>query len=95
MTSTVTLEQVEALVAQLPATERLKLAARICEQMSATPAALPAISEDEERRRREQEADALLALCDAAAELWQGESDSAEEIRKMRAERDEQLCPSK
>jgi hypothetical protein len=34
------------------------------------------------RRQRQKEADQLLALCDAAAEMWEG--DAAEEIRQMR-----------
>lgn len=31
----------------------------------------------------------LLALCDTAAGVWQGEFDAAEEIRQMRQGRDE------
>jgi len=44
---------------------------------------------------RDREADALLVLCDAAAEMWRGEFDAAEEIRQMRQERDEQIWPSR
>jgi len=36
------------------------------------------------QRHREREAEELLALCDAAAEMWEGEFDAAEEIRQMR-----------
>jgi hypothetical protein len=93
--SAVTLEQVEALAMQLPTTERLKLAARLCERTAAegigsqeAPAA--------RRGKTPEEVKNLLALMDAAAALWPpGKSDAAEEIRQMRAERDEQICPSK
>jgi hypothetical protein len=40
---------------------------------------------------KEREADELLALCDEAAEMWDGKFDSAEDIRRMRKERDEQI----
>lgn len=43
----------------------------------------------------EQQADELLALCDAVAELWTGEFGAAEEIRQMRQERDDQICLNK
>jgi len=46
---------------------------------------------DDDTRLRQQEADRLLALCDATAELWEGEFDAAEDIRQMRRERDEQI----
>jgi hypothetical protein len=95
MASTVTLQQVEALVGQLPPHERLKLAARICEDLSAAPLEAPPIDEEQLRREREKKADELLAMLDAAANMTLGEFDSAEEIRRMRAERDEQICPSK
>jgi hypothetical protein len=96
MASMVTLEQVVELVGQLPPNERLKLAARICEELSATPLeAPPPVDEEQLRREREKKADELLAMLDAAAIMTLGEFDSAEEIRRMRAERDEQICPSK
>ncbi len=93
--STVTLEQVEALAMQLPAGERLKLAAHICEKTAAeskTPLDTPVARQG----KSEEEVKNLLALLDAAAALWPpGNYDAAEEIRQMRAERDEQICPSK
>jgi hypothetical protein len=90
----VTLEQVEALAMRLTTEERLKLAARICQRISESfPAALlPA----DERQRREEEWQKLRAKLDTAAALWPpGKRDAAEEIRQMRAERDEDICPSK
>jgi hypothetical protein len=92
--STVTLDQVEALAMQLPVTERLRLAARICERAAAegTGAQGPPAPR---RGKSPEEVKNLLALLDAAAALWPpGKSDVAEEIRQMRAERDEQICPS-
>ncbi|MBI3989800.1 MAG: hypothetical protein HY347_09305 [candidate division NC10 bacterium] len=96
MPNKVTLDQLEQLVAQLPPQEQLKLVVHICEQLSALPFAIPTVVDDEElQRQREKEADELLALCDAAAEKWEGEFDSAGEIRQMRRDRDEQIWRSK
>ena len=92
--SEVTLEQVEALAMQLPASEQLKLAARICERTAAE-----GIGSQEapapRRGKSPEEVKNLLALMDAAAALWHGRFDAAEEIRQMRAERDEQICPNR
>jgi hypothetical protein len=92
--STVTLAQVEALAMQLAAAERLKLAAHLCERtaaecMGSQEAPAP------RRGKTPEEVKNLLALMDGAAALWQGKFDAAEEIRQMRAERDEQICPSR
>lgn len=87
----VTLEQLEQQVAQLPPHEQLKLVARISERLSTIPPVmLTAVDEESLRREREREANELLALCDAAAEMWGGEFDAAEEIRQIRRKRDEQ-----
>ena len=94
MSSQMTLEQLEQQVAQLPVHERLKLIARVSEQLSITP--LNTITEAKEkeetvRQQREKEADELLALCDAAAEMWEGQFDAGQEIRQVRQERDEAI----
>ena len=49
--------------------------------------------EEEEtvRQQREKEADELLALCDAAAEMWEGRFDAVQEIRQVRQERNEEI----
>jgi hypothetical protein len=44
--------------------------------------------------KRAARADAILALCDAAAAAFPGQSDAAEEIRRMRDERIEQIRQS-
>ena len=49
------------------------------------------LAENYATRLRQKEADELLALCDAAAEMWEGEFGAAEDIRQMRRERDEQI----
>ena len=43
--------------------------------------------EETPRQQREREADELIALCDAAAEMWEGEFDAAQEIHQMCQER--------
>lgn len=96
MSNEVALEQLEQQVAQLPPQEQLKLVAHISERLSTMPPSmLAAVDEESLRRQREREADELLALCDAAAEMWRGEFDAAKEIRQMRQERDEQIWPSR
>ena len=92
MSNQPTLEELEQQVAQLSPNEQLKLMAHIAEQLSSVP--LDVVEEDT-IQQREQEADEILALCDAAAEMWEGEFDAAEEIRQMRKERDEAIWPSK
>jgi len=95
MSHQVTVEQLEQQVMQLSPQEQLKLVMYISERLSAMP--LVSIVRDEEslRRQREKETDELLALCDAAAEMWETTSDAAEEIRQMRRDRDEQIWLSR
>lgn len=39
-------------------------------------------------QKGQREAEELLALCEAAAERWEGEFDSVSEIQQLRRERD-------
>ncbi len=91
MIELVTLEQVEALAVQLAPQEQLKLLAHLSERLSALS---PWVREADNATTRRERAAAILALCDAAAERLTGESDAAEDIRRMRDERIEQLCRS-
>ncbi len=91
MTELVTLEQVEALAVQLAPQEQLKLLAYLSERLSALNSWM---RETGNATARHERAAAILALCDAAAERFTGESDAAEDIRRMRDERIEQLCRS-
>lgn len=89
MTETVTLAQVEALAAQLPLTERLQLVAHVCEQLGVT---LPAITMTQQATAPKEHGQPAqltqwLAECEAVAELWTGEFDSADDLRRMREER--------
>lgn len=92
MAEQMTLEELEHQATQLSWHEQLKLIAYISEQLSDTPLEL---TEDNIRKQREKEANEILALCDEAAEMWEGKFDSAEDIRRIRKERDEQICQSK
>jgi len=85
-----TLQELEQQVAQLSPNEQLKLMAHIAEQLSSVPLDVPNEEKDSLQQQHEREADEILALCDAVAEMWEGEFDAAEEIRQMRQERDEQ-----
>ena len=91
MSNRVTLKQVERQVFQLPPQEQLKLIAHISEQLSIAPLdIIVAAKEETLRQQRERKVDELIALCDAAAEMWEGEFDAVQEIRQIRQKRDEQ-----
>jgi hypothetical protein len=93
MASTVTLQQVEELVGQLPPNERLKLAARICEELSGkVPEALQESEEERQLQERLRLADELLAECAGIEDDAQG-TDPTDVIRRLREERIAQLCP--
>ena len=69
---------------------------RMHQRLSTMPSSmLTVVGEESLRRQRERDADELLSLCDAAAEMWRGDFDAVEEIRQMRQERDEQIWPSR
>ncbi len=89
MASSVNLDQVEAMAAQLPPTQRLKLAARICEDLRSSPPPARSETESEQHDRQSPEAlaDSLRAGLDAIAEGVGGQFDSAEDIRHARLER--------
>jgi len=88
MADTVNLEQAEKLVAQLPPQEQLKLVARICEQLSVAPTVVSSEAGTEEWVLQERLAklDAWLAECEKVAALWEGEFDSAADLRCIRDE---------
>jgi len=81
MFNTVTIGEVEQLVVQLPLPERLKLAARICEQLSAVTTENNA---ERVRQVRLQLAEELLAECSDIEDDSQGEFDATQDIRRMR-----------
>ena len=84
MSNTLTLEEVEHLAAQLPPEERLKLAAHICEQLSAS------VTYPEAGQRKDVRlglAEELLAECDEVEDDSQGKFDAAHDIQQMRAAR--------
>ncbi|MBT9173916.1 MAG: hypothetical protein DDT21_02323 [Syntrophomonadaceae bacterium] len=81
------LELLEQQVTQMPMRDQLKLIARISERLSVTPLGI--------EKQHAVDANEVLALCDAAADMWNGKFDAAQEIRQMRQEREEQIWPSK
>ena len=85
MSNSVTLEEVERLVTQRPAPERLKLVAHVCEQLAtAAPREAGVERIDREHLAR---VNVWLADCDAVAKSIEGEFDAAEELRDMREAR--------
>lgn len=86
MTTYVTLEQLEHQVTRLPIQDQLMLVLRIVERLTVIPLKEMPQAED---------ADELLALCDAAAEMWNGAFDAVHEIHQIRQQRDEQIWPTR
>jgi hypothetical protein len=89
MANEVTLEQVEQLLVQLPASEQLKLVERISQQLNQS-----VVSESVAAHKRQDYArrvEAFLKMSDEMAAETIGESDSAEDIRQIREERTERL----
>jgi len=94
MSINITFNQLNQQVALLPPTEQLKRAAHICERLTDHTFIPTTPTVKEAAALRQKKAKELLALCDAAAEMWEDEFDSAEDIRRMREERDEQVWAS-
>ena len=88
MSHRATLDQVEQLAVQLPSREQLKLVAHISEWLSVTPFGRATEERGVERAQRERlaQVDAWIAQCDKVAELWEGEFDSAADLRRIRDE---------
>lgn len=80
------LERLEHEVIRLPIQDQLRLILRVIERLSVIPL--------ERETQHPESADELLALCDAAAEKWNGAFDAAHEIRRIRQQRDEQIWPT-
>ena len=95
MAETVTLDQIEKLVEQLPPAQRLRLVASICEQLSAA-STIEKIENDMKRSRRKrfQLAKELLAEVDDIEDDSQGKFDAAADLRQLREERIKQICQS-
>ncbi len=93
MATPMTLEQVEALVAQLSPREQQQLVAHIRESLSAmalSAAPGPAMTAEAAQQRVAQ-AEAWLAKLDTVAESIAGEFDSAEDLREIREQRASRL----
>jgi len=95
MAETVTLEQVEKLLKELPPTQQLKLVARICEQLSAASATEPIENEMERLKQKRLElAEKLLSEVGHIEDDSQCEFDAAADLRQLREERIKQICQS-
>jgi hypothetical protein len=81
MSSSVTLEHVESLAAQLSPRDRLKLVARVCDRLSA---AAPSTAGDAAAAGTDYAA--WAKECDEVAELWEGEFDAVADLRRIRDE---------
>lgn len=88
MSDTVTLEQVEQLAVQLSPREQLKLVAHVSEWLIVTPltASMEERGVGHVQLERLAQVDAWIAQCNEVAELWEGEFDSAADLRRIRDE---------
>ena len=95
MPESVTLEQVETLVVQLPTKDQLKLLAHISERLSSTLPVVLGVESRHEQSDREARLQLAKVLCEEVADVandTRGEVDAAEDIHRMREERVTQLC---
>jgi len=95
MPTGVTFDELKQKVTQLALIEQLKLVSFICEQLTAQASVSKTVASKDDMLLRQREADKLLALCDAAAEMWEDKFDAAEDISQMRQKRDEQIWANK
>lgn len=89
MSISLTFEELEQQVTQLPPQQQLRLLARISEKLSAFKLNLAPAKENEENRMQPEQStkfEAWLAECDRIAELWEGTFDSAADLRRLRNE---------
>jgi hypothetical protein len=89
MSISLTYDEIEQQVIQLPPQQQLQLLARISEKLSAFTfhwASPQKGNGKQEERQRLAKIDAWLAECDEIAELWEGTFDSAEDLRRLRDE---------
>ena len=95
MAEIVTLEQVEKMIKQLTPAQRLKLAARICEQLSAASDIQQAGDEiGRLKQKRLQLVEGLLSEVNHVADDSQGKFDAVADLRQSREERIKQICQS-
>jgi hypothetical protein len=90
MSSKVTLEQVAQLSAQLSVQEQLKLLKILSERLTEA-ISLPGIISKKERVK---EATAILRECNRVAAAFKRKTDSVVSIRRIREERQRQICQS-
>lgn len=86
-THVVTVEELEQQISKLSPQDQLRLVARVSERLSVvvTPTQ-PESQDDEHRARRLAEVDAWIDEADKVAKLWDGEFDSAADLRRIRDE---------
>jgi len=94
MSMSLTFEQLEQQVTQLPPYQQLELLSRVSEKLSAFTRNLVPEKESDEKRSGQGVAapaglaqfDVWLAECNRVAELWEGQFDSAADLRRLREE---------
>ncbi len=95
MPESVTLEQVETLVVQLPPKDQLRLLAHISERLSSTLPVVPTVESPHEPSVRDERLQLATILCEEVDDITNdtlGEFDAADDIHRMREERVSQLC---
>lgn len=82
-THVVTVEELEQQISKLSPQDQLRLVARVSERLSGV---VSSQHQDQNRARRLAEVDAWIAEADEVAKLWEGEFDSAADLRRIRDE---------
>jgi hypothetical protein len=94
MPESVTLEQVETLVVQLPPQDQLRLLAHISERLSSTLPTTPEAKSSPQDTVQDDRLQLVKMLCDEVDDVIddaQGEFDAAEDIQRTREERVSQV----
>jgi len=94
MPESVTLEQVETLVVQLPPQDQLRLLAHISERLRTTLPTAPDTTRPHDDRGRDDRLHLAKILCDEVDEVLDDareEFDAAEDIQRLREERGSQV----
>jgi hypothetical protein len=95
MPESVTLEQIETLVVQLPPKDQLRLLAHISERLSSTLPVVPGVESPHEQSVHDERLHLATILCEEVEDITNdtlGAFDAAEDIQRVREERVSQLC---
>lgn len=86
MSVQVTLDELKQQITELPLREQLKLVADIGDRLSTMPLTSPQLQSEQVQMKKMAQVDAWIAECEKVADLWEGNFDSASDLRRIRDE---------